>query len=421
MRPKGISMKVREKGRTKAHLTALAEAMKNAKRLTNGEIATYLDAMLQFAPCTGGTIYRIGNNLQLFSGLLHCMEDAVACDLTKLKAEVGINNLTKATLIWRHLDLLDAYFQWLCTDDFEFCPAINLFYKLLVQEKFFHGPYRVFSRNVPLTGVDRLRVQKRAFFELISDIQAEAARIDLAGQMEEWQFPANSNIIRANAYAKYPFNRSPEVTVIELVVSYPQSAIADGNELEARLTLLQEQQFKDQQAKINGTKPKEPNKCVPVIPPDTLKRDMKLIFEGMKSKRSLFKGKIGHATNMAWSRAGGHYASIMLLFDRPVMDDPIVLCDRIGDYITERLGGRMVYVSCNRNPDQYPETGVIRADDAQKRGHLLHRLLLWAQKHQFLSIKASSGFRTFTTGDIPKAWQDPAQLINRVRKPHQLG
>lgn len=155
---------------------------------------------------------------------------------------------------------------------------------------------------------------------------------------------------------------------------------------------------------------------VPVIPPDTLKRDLGLIFGGMKSK-SLFRGKIGHAISMEWSRGGGHFARIMLFFEQPLADEEILLGDRIGDYFVERTGGRMACANCAWASEQYPETGLIHADDVQKRGHLLRRLLLWAQKNQFLSIKASTSFRTFTTSDIPKEWRDPHQLENRVRRP----
>ncbi|MGY6272151.1 hypothetical protein ACXIUT_20880 [Achromobacter denitrificans] len=404
----------------KTHLTAIADALKAATCLSNVEIAAYLDGMLQHAPGADGKAYRIGGNLELFDNALCFMDEAVASDLEKLKEEAANFRGQRGIPIWRHLDLLDLYFRRLFSDDFNYCPALKLLFKLLTHKQFQHGPHNVFSKSVLLTGAERVQAQRKAFVDLVTLIQSEAIRLDLADKVVQWQFPANSNALRANDYVAYLFRRNDGVTVIELIVSYPQSAIVNGNDLDKRMILIQGQQLQDHDARLNGKKPKEVDGVMPVIPPDTLKRDLALIFGGVKGK-AIFRDKVGHATSMEWSRAGGHYARLMLAFDGALTDEQAIeRCDAIGDYIVRRTDGRMVYVNCNHDPAQYPETGLIQAGDAEKRVALLRRLLLWAQKHQFVSIKASGGFRAFTTGDIPKEWKDPDHLRNRVHKPRTV-
>lgn len=417
MRLKGLPMTISLKKTTTPNLTAVANALQNCRRLTESEVTVYVDTMLQISSGAGDKNYRTGSSLLLFISLSRFLDSAIACDLEKLKSETTINSPKNMLPIWRHLELVNSYFKLLYTDDFDFCPTFKLFFNRLRQEKFRVGPRFIFSNDLLTPDKNRWHLQRLAFIDLVSDIQSEAKRINLSKKMQKWQFPVDSNIVRVNAFAEYLFQRYQQISVISLRISYPQSSINDGNDLAARLTLLRNQQCQDQQAKIDGTKPHGSDSALPVVPPDTLKRDLRFIFDGIKSKRSLFKKKIGHAISLEWSRASGHYARVMFFFDGAVSDE---LSDQIGDYFIERTTGRMAYVNCNRAPELYPETGLLQIDDCPKREHLLRRLLYWAQKHQLFSIKASTGFRTFTTSDIPQAWKTPDQLINRMRKPSPM-
>ncbi|MFC4299592.1 hypothetical protein [Castellaniella ginsengisoli] len=388
----------------------------NMPRLSDSQIAAYLDKMLQTAPLANGTTCRIGGSLQLFNSLLRFMDAAIACDLTKLKDELSLPEDHVKQPLWRHLPLLDHYFHSLYSDDFNNCPATQLFFDLLPQTRFRYGPFSIFNPALPLADNKRLLVSQHSFLDLVTCIQSEAIRINLPHRMQSWQLPVNCNILRANAYESYLFKRTPEITLIELMLTYPQSAMANGDDLDHRMTLIEEQKLQDQKAKLNQTSATEQEEAFPVIPPDTLKRDLAMLLGGMKHK-TIFRGKIGHATSMEWSRSGGHFARIMLFFDTPLgNEETLLLGDQIGDYFSERTNGRMACLNCGWNPVDYPETGRIQANDVEKRTHLLRRLLLWAQKHQFLNIKASAGFRTFTTSDIPQKWREPHQPKNSIRK-----
>jgi hypothetical protein len=409
----------------KPHLAAIADALQDAVRLSDWEIIVYVDNLLQWAPGIDGKAYRTPDSLKNLPVLIGFVKEAMACNLTELRSEIG-TPMEKAPPIWKHLGKIGTYFSSTFSDDYDFHVAAKLFFKLTAKPKYRaqmhagnlqHDGGSVFDPSFSPRHNTPSRHQQDMFVELVGEIQAEAKRINLAAKIEEWDFPINGNILRANAYVAYPFKCTSEVTVIVLKITYPQSGIVDGGDFDARLTQLRDQQGKDQQAKYKG-KRSNGDMVLPVAPPDTLKRHLRLIFGGMKSKRTLFKGKIGHAITVNWSRAGGHSAEIMLMFENPIMGDAAELGDLIAAYFVERAEGKMAVVNCNHFPDKYPETGQIRADDAAKRGHLLRRLLLWGQKYQFFTVNASSGFRTFTTGDIPDEWKDPGQLVNRVRKPN---
>ncbi|UVS83149.1 hypothetical protein EFP18_02545 [Burkholderia glumae] len=111
----------------------------------------------------------------------------------------------------------------------------------------------------------------------------------------------------------------------------------------------------------------------------------------------------------------------MMFFDGSKVIDPVTHTDRLGDYCIEVTQGSMAYVNRNRENDRCAWASPIHADDVHARGALLRRLLLWAQKEQFLRVKASSGFKTFRTGDIPLAWRAESAKAVMSKVPDEGG
>ncbi|CAB3790895.1 hypothetical protein [Paraburkholderia fynbosensis] len=389
---------------------ALAEALARAERRSEHDVVAYLNTMLHFAPGTSGDAFLVGNDVRRHAGLNTFLSEAIPFDPDELRIVIS-RGVPQGDRIWRHFPLVADYFR-AYSADFADSPLRSIFFDVVSHDKYWRGPWCIFDRQAAALEKDYHRAATSAFIGLIDNMRMTALAKKIWRQMEQWSFPANGNVVRANDYAAYLFNRCPVVSVAEWEMWYPKSAITDANDAADRKIALEYQQDQDRQAKLAGIKidavdTETQVNAMPVLPIDVLARDLRIIFENLGNKTSLSKFKIGHACSIEWSRVVGHSVHLMMFFDGSEVVDPASHADLLGDYYAEVTQGRMAYVNCNRQNDRYPEARLIHANDEQARSALLRRLLLWAQKEQFLRVKASSGFRTFRTGDIPPLWRAP--------------
>ncbi|QWF11184.1 hypothetical protein KME70_14610 [Ralstonia solanacearum] len=387
---------------------ALAEALTRAERCSESDVAAYLDAMLHFSPGINGDAFIVGKSIRRYSGLNAFLSEAIPFNPDELRIAIG-RGAPQDDRVWRHFPFVADYFR-AYSDDFTDCPLRSIFYETMSHEKYWRGPWCIFDKQASVLEEDYHRVAIDAFADLIRDMRESALMIRIWNQMEQWSFPVNGNVVRANDYVAYLFNRCPVLSVAEWEMWYPQSAVTDGNDAVDRKAALECQQEQDRQSKLTGIKDYTADietllSAIPALPIDVLARDLRKIFDNLGNKTSLSRFKIGHACSIEWSRVVGHYVRLMMFFDGSEVVDPVSHVDLLGDYCVEVTQGRIAYVNCNRQHGQYPEAKLITADDKQAHSALLRRLLLWAQKEQFLRVKASSAFRTFRTGDIPSAWR----------------
>lgn len=387
--------------------TLLAEASAQARQCSQEEIAVYLDAKLNFAPGARGETYLVNKQAPLHSGLNAFLAEAIPLDAAALRVAAPLQP-SEGARIWRHLDRLDDY---LCVfnDDLIDNPLRTLFFKAMSQAKFWRGPWSVFNRQATALGVDGNQ-KALAFTDLVGDLRHMALRANIGRKMQDWAYPVSSNILRANEYEAYLFRRCPEVSVVALSMWYQKSAISDESDAVERGISVEHQQRTDRQARLmeeDGQAPSDEQPSgIPAVPIDVVARDLRKIFDNLGNKTSISRFKIGHACSIEWSRMIGHYARLLFFFDGSQVTDPASHADLLGDYVAELTQGRITFVNGNRLPGEHPEVGLVLASDTDKRFLLRRRLLLWGQKEQFLRIRASQGFKTFRTGDIPLAWRN---------------
>jgi hypothetical protein len=403
---------------------ALAEALTRAERCSESEVVAYVDAMLHSAPGTNGETFLVGKDIRRTAGLNALLSEAISLDPDELCATID-RGVLQGDRIWRHVDFLADYFR-AYSGDFIDSPLQSIFYETMAREKYWRGPWSIFDNQSAVLERDYRSAARIAFVDLISDMRQTALATKIWNQMGQWTFPVNGNVVRANDYAAYLFDRCPIVSVAEWKMWYPQNVIADTNDATNRKATLEYQREQDRLSKLAGIKGDTADaemltNVISVFPIDALARDLRQIFDNLGNKTSLSKFKIGHACSIEWSRVIGHSVRLMVFFDGGEVVDPAAHTDRLGDYCVEATQGRLAYVNCSRQHDRYPEAGLIHADDEQARSALLRRLLLWAQKEQFLRVKASSGFKTFRTGDIPAAWREAFTKVSMSKVPDQGG
>ncbi|WP_144410523.1 hypothetical protein [Burkholderia thailandensis] len=387
---------------------ALAEALKRAERRTESEVASYVDSMMHSAPGTNGEAFLIGTDIRRTAGLNALLSEAIPLDPDELRAAID-RGVRQDDHMWRFADFVADYFR-AYSDDLTESPLRSIFYETMSREKYWRGPWSIFDNQASVLERDYRRATDIAFVDLVADMRKTALSTKIWNRMQQWEFPVNGNVVRTNDYAAYLFDRCPIVSVAEWKMWYPQNVIVDAGDAINRKSALEYQREQDRLSKLVGVKgdsadAKILTNAISVLPIDALARDLRQIFDNLGNKTSLSKFKIGHACSIEWSRMIGHSVRLMVFFDGGEVVDPAAHTDRLGDYCVEVTQGRMAYVNCSRQNDRFPEASLIRADDEQARAALLRRLLLWAQKEQFLRVKASSGFRTFRTGDIPPAWR----------------
>jgi hypothetical protein len=387
---------------------ALAEALTRAERCSQSDVAAYLDAMLHFSPETNGDTFLFGKDIRRHSGLNAFLSEAIPFDADELHTAID-RGVPQDDRIWRHFPLVADYFRGY-SDDYKESPLRSIFFDVVSHGKYWRGPWCIFDRQAAVLEKDYRRAATSAFIAAIDDMRKSAMAKKIWSQMEQWSFPVNGNVVRANDYVAYLFNRCPAVSVAKCEMWYPQSAIGDFNDAIGRKAALEYLQGQDRQSKLAGVKGDSADteilaNTMSFLPIDVLVRDLRIIFDNLGNKTSLSKFKIGHACSIEWSRVVGHSVRMMMFFDGNEVVDPASHADMLGDYFAEVTQGRMAYVNRNRQNDRYPEARLIHANDEQARNALLRRLLLWAQKEQFLRVKASSGFKTFRTGDIPAVWR----------------
>ncbi|MBC8726823.1 hypothetical protein [Paraburkholderia sp. UCT2] len=403
---------------------ALAEALAHAERRSEGDVAAYLDAMLHFSPRSHGDAFLIGKDIRRFAGLNAFLSEAIPFDPDELRVAID-RGVPQDDRVWRHFPLVADYFR-AYSDDYADSPLRSIFFEVVSHGKYWRGPWSIFDKQAAVLEKNYHRAATTEFVDLIGDMRKLGLTTKIWNQMQQWTFPVNGNVVRANDYAAYLFNRCPMVSVAEWEMWYPQSAIVDDNDAANRKAALEYQQEQDRLSRLAGIKGNEADvetlgNTMPVLPIDVLARDLRIIFDNLGNKTSLSKFKIGHACSIEWSRVIGHSVRLMMFFDGSEVVDPAAHTDRLGDYCVEVTQGRMAYVNCSRQHDRYPEAGLIHADDEQARSALLRRLLLWAQKEQFLRVKASSGFKTFRTGDIPAAWRAASTKVSVSKVPDEGG
>lgn len=389
--------------------TLRAESTAQAQQCRTSEIATYLDGMLNFAPGPQGGSYVIGKQAQLHAGLNDFLSEAIPLDAETLRTVANLEP-PESSSIWRHLHMLGRYLQ-VCSADLTENPMRALFYEVMSRPQFWYGPWSVFSQEA--SGIGEIgQKRKQLFLNVILELRRAALSINMERKMGNWNFPAASNALRVKKYDAYLFNRCQEVSAVEILLWHPQSAISNAVDAVERKSAIDHQQFMDLQSLLTGDKNHEAGEespiSIPAMPRDALTRDLRRIFDNFGNKTSISRFKIGHASSIEWSRVIGHHARLMFFFDGSKVVDPVAHARLLCNYCAERTQGDITFVNCNDLPDEYPEAGLILADDEIKRSLLRHRLLLWGQKEQFLRINASRGFKAFRTGDIPAAWRQAA-------------
>lgn len=403
---------------------ALAAALTGAERCSENEVVSYLDAMLHSARGTHGETFLVGKDIRRIAGLNAFLYDAIPLDSDELRAAIE-RGVPQGDRIWRHADFLTDYFRAYSVDFID-SPLRSVFYDTMSCVKYWRGPWCIFDKQAAVLDKGDPHVKRIAFSELISDMRQSALKKKIWKKMVQWSFPVDRNVVRVNDYIAYLFDRCSIVSVTEWEMWYPQNTIADETDAFRRKSVIDYQQEQDRQRKLAGAKGDTDDaemlaNTIPALPIDALARDLRKIFDNLGNKTSLSKFKIGHASSIEWSRMTGHSVRLMMFFDGSEIADPVAHTDRLGDYCIEATQGRMTYVNRNRESNRYPEAGLIHADDEQARRALLHRLLLWAQKEQFLRVKASSDFKTFRTGDIPPVWRAVSPPIAMSKVPDAGG
>lgn len=385
---------------------ALAEALRAAKRCSESDVVTYLNSMLHYSPDNGERKFLIGNETRRLAGLNHFLSEAVPMDPGELTAALN-RGVLRGDPIWRHFPSVAEYFRGY-SEDFVESPLRAIFFEVISHPDYWRGIWSIFDDQSAGVEKNYKHVAAAAFEKLVLEIRTLAQTKKIWKKMDDWSFPVNVNVVRVNNYVNYLFERCSTVAVTELEVLYPQSIVADFGDALDRRDAIDWQKERDRQAKLHGVEyaASDPSPVlVPAPPIDSLARDLRRFFENLGNKRVLSKYKIGHVTSIEWSRVLGHYGRIMIFFDGTQITDPLSHADLLGEYIGHVTNGQMAFQNCGRRDGTGSHASLISSDDDLARKALHKKLLLWAQKEQFLRIRASSGFKTFRSADIPLPWR----------------
>lgn len=277
--------------------------------------------------------------------------------------------------------------------DLVYAPDIQLFYDVLHRHEFRHCCIYPPGARCPRTG----KLVGEVGNEFVEAVRVEAKTPEFRKKNQNWKSGPKENRKSLGPYLSGLFSRYARLAVIRIDLMYKQAAF-DDSEIPAIIDAVQLATHGVVSGEGNG---KKRLRCRVGI--EVVMKDRDRLNVNMRSKRSLFRHKVGHVCRIEWSRIGGYHIHLALFFDGSKVQKHEWLCDQIGQYwvdvITE---GRGLYHNCNSKNYREYAIGMIDHHDSDKRRALLKCLDYLAKCDQYVRAKPSERCKMFTKGHVPE-------------------
>ncbi|MDR6474604.1 hypothetical protein J2778_002098 [Paraburkholderia graminis] len=357
-----------------------------------------------------GKAYRIGISVKGLSAQIEFMRQVIETDQLPYSIKRNDDD-TVSVVAFRmagFMDLLPS-FDRLIFDGLALSPDLALF----------HRVYRTHGIHQCHTVFGAIAEEHYAVTcnDFVMTLRAEGVRIGIARLIKNWKRNADENAKRLTVYINALHERYARLMVVRLDLMYRQAACQDLAQAMQWDERLQERNFMERVALVNGDLIDDCD-CrhdLPRVDIFTVTEDWRHFKDNMRGKKSLFRHMVGYVCSIEFSSTGGHHLHVALIFDGSHVKQHEWLGDLIGQYWVEVTGGRGYYHNCNRGTYKYPGTGLIDHHDAGKRDNLMRTLMYLAKKDQFVRVKASPKSKTFMTGHLPEP------LVGRTGRPRTKG
>lgn len=150
-------------------------------------------------------------------------------------------------------------------------------------------------------------------------------------------------------------------------------------------------------------------------------KDLDHMFNNMRSKKSIFKDKIGHIIKKEYTKDKGIHMHTMFIFNGNKVKKDAFKADQIGKYWKDNItNGKGAYHNCNKNKYKKNGVGMIAYKDKEKIEILYNNVIPYLckddPKQSIESVKSSSKSKAFLRGTMPKKKGN----IGRPRKDEEV-
>lgn len=352
-----------------------------------------------------GKGYRIGEDIRALGHLIDFMEKVI-------KGTPGhrLVEHRQRVVMYSHLydsraayaPHLSLFFDVWSRHDIRYCPETG------------SGEYLCGKRDdQAVVGDDSFN---RLFVEFVLAMQVEGKRTDVRRKVRNWERGAKENAKSTVKYLDHLHERYARLVVVRLDLHFRASLCASDAEAEDLHWKELQHAFRSYQALFDRDVNEESSEEALRVPLTVVASAWRRFHDNMRSN-SLFEGKVGHIVCFEYSRAGGYHIHTIILFDGSKRTrDHKWLAGEIGRYWDETVTkGAGYHFNCNAQHYRRNGIGVVEYHDVEKRRNLLAAALYLAKREQFICVKPSKGFKTFSHGKLF------AGRRNRLGRPRGYG
>jgi hypothetical protein len=343
-----------------------------------------------------GKAYLIGVSVKMLSLQIEFMKSVIETDELPYEIKRNANGTVRIVpnKMAKYMDLLPS-FERLIFDGLALSPDLALYQRL-------YPKHRISQCRVVSGELNEGELAER-YNDFVKDLRAEGERIDIKKLIRQWQRNADENAKRLNVYIDSLFSRYARLMFIRLDLMYRQTACLDAAQAMQWHERLQERNFRERLALLQGETQDDFGDDLPRVDIFTVTEDWRHFKDNMRGKPSLFRHMVGYVCSIEFSSTGGYHLHVALALDGSQVKQHEWLGDMIGQYWVDVTGGRGYFNNCNRGTYKYPGTGLIDHHDKEKRDNLMRTLMYLAKKDQFVRVKPSPKSKTFMTGHLPDA------------------
>ncbi len=134
-------------------------------------------------------------------------------------------------------------------------------------------------------------------------------------------------------------------------------------------------------------------------------RDMKRMFNNMRSKPNVFKDQVGYVLKKEYTKDKGMHYHAIFIFDGQKVQKDKYKADQIGKYWEQVTKEKGSYHNCHRNTYDRNGIGMLDHRDSDKRKILDEDVIPYLCKdvQNIAPVKESKRDRAFTRGTVSKS------------------
>ncbi len=134
-------------------------------------------------------------------------------------------------------------------------------------------------------------------------------------------------------------------------------------------------------------------------------RDMKRMFNNMRSKPNVFKDQVGYVLKKEYTKDKGMHYHAIFIFDGQKVQKDKYKADQIGKYWEQVTKEKGSYHNCHRNTYDRNGIGMLDHRDSDKRKILDEDVIpyLCKDEQNIAPVKESKRDRAFTRGTVSKS------------------